>query len=399
MGPLASFVFSKYKIFLIGVSFLITIDLTPRFDPYTPYTYVDRWYDGELYRQYYLQSGTVRYLTQIRRNGEWRDSGVDHQVAGMIQQRGSWASSGGSGQPGPFAGPLSGGGSRLASTTLVRRLYILSSSAKDEIVTVDPPSGNILARTELPRTNPFTLASLADDPRIFVVHQAQQAVGTIPASPPGITVFDKATSRIILNRALPATTFPSGDSGSLVLAVTPAGKRLYLLNNGEPSNVNGNLTFPKATIEVLDPDTLSTLASIATPQSGIGFDEIVASPDGTMLYSTTGTRLVVIDTLTNTVSTQIVASGDALVFHPNGTKLYFSRRTNIGVVDTATATLAGDIPVPGSVRLQQLVITPDGVDLFAQDDRSNKLYLIDLIQNKVSTSFPSTGANLLALAP
>src|SRR6185436_13493751 len=204
--------------------------------------------------------------------------------------------------------------------------------------------------------------------------------------------------RITMNRALPAGVLPNGASQTLVLAVTPGGKRLYLANNGEPATTNvTTISFPKATIEVFDPDTLATLASIPTPQAGIAFNEIAPSPDGTMLYANTGTRLVIIDTLTNTVSAQIAVNGSSVVFHPDGSKAYFSRQNRIGVVDTATATLAADIPVPGSVAIQQLVITPDGVDLFAQDDRANKLFLIDVRENRVVTSFTTTGAGSLAM--
>lgn len=352
-------------------------------------SYRPRLYQGHLYRTYYIVSSGARFLTLRFEQGQWRSINGDQRLADDVETRGTYA--------GDEVAPSTSTSQRFAAGTVIRRLYVLSS-AKDEMVTADPDTGTILTRTPLTRPRPFTLASLSNDPRIFVLHQAQPAVGTIPASSPGITVFDKSTRRIILNRALPAATIPNGEVGSLALAETPAGKRLYLANNGEPSNTGGALSFPGASIEVLDPDTLSTLASIPTPQSGIAFNQIVASPDGTLLYGSTGTRLVAIDTLTNTVSAQIAASGSALVFHPNGRKLYYSRRTSIGIVDTATATSTLQIPIPGSVSMQQLVITPDGIDLFAQDDRANKLFQLDLAQNTVTT-FPSTGANQLALAP
>ena len=92
---------------------------------YREYRYVDRYYSGTLYRQYYVQSTGARFITlHLDRDG-WKIV-RDRTLADEIQAR-KTESDEGTGTLPPIltsrANP--GNGTHQAAATLIRRLYVL----------------------------------------------------------------------------------------------------------------------------------------------------------------------------------------------------------------------------------------------------------------------------------
>ncbi len=347
---------------------------------------VVRRYAGHIYAQYYDkqegESGEYRYLTLLWDGDKWV-AGVPHQLANDVQARGQVVDQ--SDSP-PSVPSLDGSGSRAAAFMPTSTLYTLDVYGQDRIVVSDLDAGAILTTVNLPRLGSVSIASSAASPFIYVSNQAQSAVGTLPATPAGITVFDKRTNTIAMDRVLPDGIVPFLGQNPLGLALSPDGSRLYLVNNGPP-----------ATIEVYDAATLSSVASIAAGGSTF-FEEAVVSPDGSLLCAVRSDgRIALIDTLTSTVSTLIPMGGSPTspIFSPDGTIVYFARRTDIAIVDAVTATLSSTRPIPGAVRVAQVLLSTDGEDLFANDAQGGQLVRFDTATLQIVQTLPSSPGSVI----
>ena len=111
----------------------------------------------------------------------------------------------------------------------------------------------------------------------------------------------------------------------------------------------------------------STDQAINTIEVGIAPDGVVASPDGTHVYTANADSVSVIDAASQSVVATIPVAGVpfALAVNPAGTRLYSTNESDatMSVIDTASNTVIATVPLPGS---------PLGIDV---DHGGNSIYV------------------------
>jgi YVTN family beta-propeller protein len=214
-----------------------------------------------------------------------------------------------------------------------------------------------------------------DGTRIYVTSIDSNTVGVIDAS-----------SNVLVS-TISGFSFPVG------VAFSPDGTRAYV------SNGHAN------TLSVIDTATLSFTATIA----GLGNfpHNIGVSPDGTKVYVGSDSGIVsVIDAATNTLMSSIEPVGASHpswpALSPDGTRLYVSDygQNNVVVIDTSTNAVISEIPVGG----EPYGVAVSGSRVYVACNSSgnpaaNGLWVIDTATNTVFTSvlFPS-GAGAFGIA-
>ncbi|WP_054865067.1 YncE family protein [Methanosarcina barkeri] len=177
------------------------------------------------------------------------------------------------------------------------------------------------------------------------------------------------------------------------IAVTPDGKRVYVLAEGGPTSVIDTAT-----------NTIIATVNVGSYPGGI-----VITPDGKKAYVANGYNNVsVIDTATNIVVATVsdrIGSVSGIAVAPNGSKVYvanygyganniYDGGGNISVIDTLTNKVT--VMVPLGKYTYGVAITPDGTKLYVANDYSN-VSVIDTSTNKV-TSTVNIGTRHLGIA-
>jgi len=242
-----------------------------------------------------------------------------------------------------------------AITSDGRRLFLLDGN-EDALLTLDP-------------TNPqpaYTSINFSYWPRAFAINAdgTRAYVTYTTNSGSKVDVINTTTRAVIGTVALvgdpnPDYSLPDGYQLDWYfpdhIALSPNGTRAYVIaSNGLGSKVL-----------VVDTSTFSTVASVR-----LGTDplDLVASPDGKLVYvaNLNSNSVSVIDTATNTVTSTInTRFPEHVAISPDGKKLFVSNwittsssyatTSTISVIDTTTKLVTATIPVNGTV--QDLAVT------------------------------------------
>ena len=250
---------------------------------------------------------------------------------------------------------------------------------------------------------------------IYIVDTGTQSVtGTITTggilngivvTPDGSKLYAAASSTnqiIVVDIASRSVTsvIPAG-SVSGRIAITPDGSKVYALMNNGAATYNGSpsCTFPTCdAVWVITTSTNQVTAQVNTglvcgppvnnaprsiPSCGGGGD-LVASPDGTRIYSAQGyaNEVAVISTATDTVvASPQTGMGGGLALSTDGTRLYQFALYNRGLmtIDTSTfAILAADFfPPSPCVTPEEIGLSPDGASVWLACVDSGTVSVVD----------------------
>jgi YVTN family beta-propeller protein len=221
-----------------------------------------------------------------------------------------------------------------------------------------------------------------------------------------ISALDTATNNIVGRTSLEGVTQQ--------LAVNPSGRYVYALqtapNSARPldgwvsvidttthaitatiqvpfaEGIAVNPVRPRAyfatfsSVLVIDTVTNTVITEIFMGSSGV--HSIAVNPAGTFLYVVNSgpSNVTVIDTATNAVVKVIPVASvwDLLQFNLTGTVAYVSATSySIAAIDTATNAVIATIPLGpvGAGVVRRMVLSPDGTTLYASVDEPNGLVL------------------------
>ncbi len=189
-----------------------------------------------------------------------------------------------------------------------------------------------------------------------------------------VNFIDLATNKVTFTLTTDVSVNPHG------LAITPDGKRFYITSFNQDNHVV--LLYDMTSHAIL-----ATIPSIQFPQGA------TLTPDGSQLWITSplAQSMQVIDTLTNTVVTQLaIGQTTDVAFNSTGTRAYVTSGSGfVVVVDTATYQRIKSYQVgagPGDIAMSY-------ADEFLVVDNwaGNSVSIIDLVQDKVTTT--AVGAN------
>ncbi|WP_188316505.1 YncE family protein [Solihabitans fulvus] len=310
------------------------------------------------------------------------------------------------------------------------RLAVAAAAATVLALTVGAPSGSAapparppVHAADITITPPGVYAYVADNAAgtVSVVDTATGAVtGTIHldagttvqrliASPDGLYLYaltgplgriqllDPMTSQVIgpLGGTAEQPHLPSFSG----MELSPDGKHLYGL---EPSNGAGVF------VAAYDYDTTTFTLSHAIPTRAMDLAGVAFSPDSSRAYLSGGNSLMVVDTASGTVTTDLDLGHPAgrVALSPDGLRLAmigpFSSRGSwsITMFDAATLAVTGQVPLgPSGYASYHLVFGKDGRQLYVAKELSD-VAVVDTASNTVTTTIP-VGVNLgvPALAP
>lgn len=143
-----------------------------------------------------------------------------------------------------------------------------------------------------------------------------------------------------------------------------------------------------STLLTIDSSTFAVTEQMMLPLLGPDF---VASPDGSVLYGTTGSSIVVINPGTGAVIATIPlgAQPGGMAITPDGTKLYVSDGTlapnlgnSISLIDTATNKIVSKITVGNEPS--DIAISPDGRTAYIANTSDNTISVVDTATGTVS---------------
>lgn len=205
---------------------------------------------------------------------------------------------------------------------------------------------------------------------VWVAAVVAALVATAVVTPTAVT----PAAAVGLSDTYSVGTKPSG------IAVTADGAQAYVSNTGDFGTPGNTVTV----LNLSTGDTITTLTVGDAPQSA------VINPAGTKVYvanRASGT-ISVISMASNTVVNTITVGVGAfdIAFSPDGQRAYVSRYSDAGlidVIDTATETTLS--PITGAPSFSEgVVVSPDGLTLYATGSNDNRLFLVDLTTNSVS---------------
>jgi len=182
----------------------------------------------------------------------------------------------------------------------------------------------------------------------------------------GIAIIDATTNTLLGVQQIGTLGFQPMD-----VVAHPDGQRLYVT------------TDSPAGVAVLDTATLTPQAFIP----GTYTRGIAVSADGTRVYAGDSTRVLVIDTSTDTLLTTIPVPAFTLAVHPDGSRLYATNGAgSLTVVDTATNLPIATVPVGSSSW--GITVHPDGTRVYVTSDDSAGMAILDTATNTVTGTVP-----------
>jgi YVTN family beta-propeller protein len=209
-----------------------------------------------------------------------------------------------------------------------------------------------------------------------------------------VSVIDTLTKKVV-------TSVETG-ANPVGVAVSPDGFTAYVANSFSNS------------VTAIDTTTYTT-KQIAMPQYSYP-SSIAISPDGSRVYvggnnpmpdfGTAKCYVFVIDTSSSQVVTSIrVPYPMALTVSPDGTRVYVAAgSTSLYTISTATNTVTNTLSVADAGPTQPvtsgIAVTPDGSRLFMDDGQDNRIFEVDLTQDKVvETIRAGSTPGILAVTP
>ena len=203
-----------------------------------------------------------------------------------------------------------------------------------------------------------------------------------------VTVINSSTNKVI-------DTIPVSDNGSSSLATSPDGKLLYVSTGTFLSNVNRQ--FVVQVIDILSKSLITNIVVGQTP-----FD-ILVSPDGSKLYTANNgsNNVTVINATNNTVITTVpVDLGPReMVLSLDGSKLFVVNNiaNTVSVIDLVSYSVIATIPV--GLAPISIALSPDGSRAFVVNLQSNDVTVINTATNSlVSSTFIPVGKNPLGIS-
>jgi len=220
-----------------------------------------------------------------------------------------------------------------------------------------------------------------------------------------VHVYNVDPAGITETGQVPTPFFPAG----MAYGRTPAGDRLYVVNNlsGPASNATGNP--PGHQLTVLDPttDTVRKVIDLGSPLQPIG---VTFDRTGTFAYVTNwmGRSVSVIDTATEKKVADIELSpptNPSQADHPSGVtanpvrdEVYTanSNSDTVSVIDSRSNRLVATIDVglvpggPKGANPDGLTVSPDGTTLYVAEAGENAVAVVDL-DRRTTTGFVPTG--------
>jgi DNA-binding beta-propeller fold protein YncE len=221
----------------------------------------------------------------------------------------------------------------------------------------------------------------------FSTHPGGTAVDSIALSgqPSGLDISSKdvayvtqvsgnSVARFDLPSELVTTTFSVGSDPTGV-AFHPAGKAAWVTNQTH-LQTNG-------TIGVIDA-LLNKQVRTRTP--GGNTFQVIVTPDGGSIYvssNTTNANVYAINAVTDSTIATLPLGGtltNGFAFHPDGVRLYASQISGgtIKVIDTRTNTFQTFSTPPGAGKLQGIVVSKDGNELYVADETAKVLRFISV---------------------
>jgi len=285
-----------------------------------------------------------------------------------------------------------------AAQTLAQNAYI-ANELSDNVTVIDTRTNTVVGSPITVGDSPWGVAVAPDGAEVYVTNINSGSV----------SVIDTRTNTAV-------ATFPAGPNPHGV-AVSPDGARLYVANDN----------FAASTITVIDAETGTTVAAIATG-NGNSTAGVTVSPDGQKVYAvnlSTGEDAVsVIDAATNAVVATISTPGKwnayQAAFSPDGTRAYLSE-TQVSsntapvltVIDVATSTVVDTIVLGSAFNLVDaadgVVVSPDGKRVYVVNDLfssgqsffSSQVSAIDTATDGIVAAIPiNAGASAgISIAP
>ena len=270
-----------------------------------------------------------------------------------------------------------------------------------------PNSGTSQAAA-ISQTNFERLAGIPLGSMNFSTSQLYQEYGGAAASPDGsrmfVTNYDSGNVSIIDTASEKVIKSVEVGSSPVAVVVSPDGSKAYVANSFSNS------------ITVIDTKTFAP-TTIPLPRSQSTYPSAIAiSPDGSHVYVAGNNPMpdfgnarcyvFVIDTGSDQVVDSIrVPYPMALTVSPDGTNLYVvTESTYLYTISTVTHAVTNSLfvvnngaqqPVTGGVA-----VTQDGKYVFLDDGADNRVFQVDVAQNKVVATIPTgSTAGILAISP
>ncbi len=200
------------------------------------------------------------------------------------------------------------------------------------------------------------------------------------AAPYGYTPNNGSGSCSVIDLANNSVVASIGVGGAPIrLAVTPDGKKLYVVNTGSDN------------ITVIDTATRRATKTIAVGDEPA---EILISPDGTQVYvpNAESRTVSVINTATDTVIATLNASSNCRhiiwVANTAGNWVYVANQgaSSLTVIDPVRVAVDRSIGVGGGPR--RLWAAPDGSRVYSADFQGNTVTVVDTITKKRIATIP-----------
>lgn len=206
-----------------------------------------------------------------------------------------------------------------------------------------------------------------------------------------ISIINLSSKTVVGTIALPAFNGNPATPGSI--AFTPDGSLAYVTNHDANP---GSVIF---VIDVPNRKLLTTIPTDAYPAS------VAVTPDGSTVWvpNRGDSTITIIDTMTNTVVTRIVADyPTGVAFNPTGTRAYVAEAElgnavgYLRVFDVSSTATIARIPVGGLPHVVK--VTPSGHYVFVTNVASNSISQINPNTNTVIRTIPVPGRHPLGLA-
>lgn len=267
-------------------------------------------------------------------------------------------------------------------------LWVLSDTAPDSapatddaVYAVDPNSLQIVATLLTPGPIPLALAGGNTGQYVYATIQGVAAGQTgIPAHPPLVEVISTSTLAITQTINLPQGANPGRPAPS------PDDRYLYVPSNGTTSGL--------LVIDTENPSSITTIPVMKTFRSGpaaVPVNSAAITPDGELLFlietSTSPADIYVIDTTTGQQIADL-ATGDQqlndLVLDATGSRLYVAGQMTVYAYNTATLEQIGSVLTKTGVLLNNIGISSEGTMVFANDQNSTAVFVIDPVSLTVT---------------
>src|SRR5579871_758824 len=259
-----------------------------------------------------------------------------------------------------------------------------------------PPIGKLSSAPPTPSCNPsssffvvnhyentvtrLNACPLSSSVVISVASRPLQVAITPDASTAIVSSYDSAVNFIDTNTNASSTMNVSSSLQPCGVAITPDGKRAYVTN----------LFDVGASILVID---IASRSLVTTIPVGYSYPENVSiTPDGSQAWVTyyQSGEVTVIDTLTNTVATNVVApTALGIAFDPAGTTAYVASSNTPGqlyLFDTSNFNTITTIPVGN--QPVDVAVSPDGA-LVLVTNFGGGTSVIDRASNRVIGTVPT----------